>query len=154
MWLDKPENKAEAAEILSSRKWYNVPRELLEQTLKGQYKLGAKGTTQTDSSMGPLYWNSEHGVISYPYKSLTLWFLIESLRWKFYPGTIDTIAEAKALNDRVTREDLWRQAAKEVGVPSKDIPTTSSRGKEIFVDGTIYDPENPQAYLNSLKIKK
>jgi bicarbonate transport system substrate-binding protein len=154
MWLDKPENKAEAAEILSSRKWYNVPRELLEQTLKGQYKLGAKGTTQTDSSMGPLYWNSERGVISYPYKSLTLWFLIESLRWKFYPGTIDTIAEAKALNDRVTREDLWRQAAKEVGVPSKDIPTTSSRGKEIFFDGTIYDPENPQAYLNSLKIKK
>lgn len=154
MWLDKPENKAEAAEILSSRKWYNVPRELLEQTLKGQYKMGAKGTTQTDPSMGPLYWNSDRGVISYPYKSLTLWFLIESLRWKFYPGTLDTIAEAQALNDRVTREDLWRQAAKEVGVPAKDIPTTSSRGKEIFFDGTIYDPENPQAYLNSLKIKK
>lgn len=153
-WLDKPENKAEAAEILSSRKWYNVPRDLLEQTLKGQYKLGAKGTTQTDPSMGPLYWNSDRGVISYPYKSLTLWFLIESLRWKFYPGTLDTIAEARALNDRVTREDLWRQAAKELGVPAKDIPTTSSRGKEIFFDGTIYDPENPQAYLNSLKIKK
>jgi bicarbonate transport system substrate-binding protein len=104
--------------------------------------------------MGPLYWNSDRGVISYPYKSLTLWFLIESIRWKFFPGTIDTIAQARAINDRGTREDLWRQAAKEVGVPEKDIPNGSSRGKETFFDGVVYDPENPQAYLNALKIKK
>ena len=36
--------------------------------------------------MGPLFWNSPRGVISYPYKSLTLWFLLESMRWKFYPA--------------------------------------------------------------------
>jgi bicarbonate transport system substrate-binding protein len=101
-----------------------------------------------------LYWSSDRGVISYPYKSLTLWFLIESLRWKFFPGTVDTVAQAKAINDRVTREDLWRQAAREVGVPAKDIPSGSSRGKETFFDGVVYDPENPQAYLNALKIKK
>jgi bicarbonate transport system substrate-binding protein len=93
-------------------------------------------------------------VISYPYKSLTLWFLIESIRWKFFPGTIDTIEQARAINDKGTREDLWRQAAKEVGVPVKDIPKGSSRGKESFFDGVVYDPENPQAYLNALKIKK
>jgi len=154
MWLDKPENKAEAAAILSSRKWYNVPQPVLEESLKGQYKIGAAGTPVTDPSLGPLYWNSDRGVISYPYKSLTLWFLIEGLRWKFYPGTVDNIEQAKALNDKVTRDDLWKQAAKEVGVPSKDIPTSPSRGKETFFDGMVYDPENPQAYLDSLKIKK
>jgi len=53
----------------------------------------------------------------------------------------------------VTREDLWREAAKAVVVPEKDIPTSSSRGKEVFFDGTVYDPADPQAYLNSLKIK-
>jgi bicarbonate transport system substrate-binding protein len=154
MWLDKPENKAEAAAILSSRKWYNMPKQLLEESLRGQYKIGAAGTPTNDPSLGPLYWSSDRGVISYPYKSLTLWFLVEGLRWKFYPGTVDTIEQAKALNDKVTREDLWKQAAKQVGVPSKDIPTSSSRGKETFFDGTVYDPENPQAYLDSLKIKK
>jgi bicarbonate transport system substrate-binding protein len=153
MWLDQPENKKEAAAILSSRKWYNVPQEVLEASLKGQYKLGASGTLQNDPSMGPLYWSSDRGVISYPYKSLTLWFLIESLRWKFYPGTLDTIEQAKALNNRVVRDDLWLQAAKELGLPSTDIPTSTSRGKEVFFDGTVYDPANPQAYLNSLKIK-
>jgi bicarbonate transport system substrate-binding protein len=153
MWLDNPANKTEAAKILSSRKWYNVPQEVLEASLKGQYKLGANGTPQTDPKMGPLYWSSDRGVISYPYKSLTLWFLIESLRWKFYPGTVDTIEEAKAINDRVVRDDFWLQAAKELGLPAADIPTSSSRGKETFFDGTVYDPANPQAYLDSLKIK-
>ena len=154
MWLDRPENKVEAAKILSSRKWYNVPQPVLEQSLKGEYKIGTNGTPETNPAMGPLYWSSDRGVISYPYKSLTLWFLIESLRWKFYPGVVDTIEQAKALNDKVTRDDLWKQAAKELGLPAKDIPSSSSRGKETFFDGTVYDPENPQDYLNSLKIKK
>ena len=131
-----------------------MPKAVLEQSLKGEYKLGANGTMMNDPKMGPLYWSSPRGVISYPYKSLTLWFLIESLRWKFYPGTVDTIEQAKAINDKVTREDLWREAAQAVGVPAKDIPTGSSRGKETFFDGTVYDPENPQAYLSALKIKR
>ena len=153
MWLDKPENKAEAAKILSSRKWYNVSTDVLESSLKGEYKIGAQGKPENDPKMGPLYWSSDRGVISYPYKSLTLWFLIESLRWKFYPGVVDTIAQAQAINDKVVRDDLWLQAARELGLPAKDIPTSPSRGNEVFFDGTIYDPSNPQAYLNSLKIK-
>ena len=153
MWLDKPENKAEAAKILSSRKWYNVPQAVLEESLKGQYKIGANGTPETDPKMGPLYWSSDRGVISYPYKSLTLWFLVESLRWKFYPGFVDNIQQAQAINDKVVRDDIWLTAAKELGLPAADIPTSPSRGKEVFFDGTVYDPTNPQAYLDSLKIK-
>ena len=45
------------------------------------------------------------------------------------------------------------KAAKELGLPATDIPTSPSRGKETFFDGTVYDPANPQAYLDSLKIK-
>jgi len=153
-WLDQPGNKDEAARILSSRKWFNMPLPVLQESLKGQYKIGANAAPETNSSVGPLYWSSDRGVISYPYKSLTQWFLLESIRWKFFPGTVDTVQQAQAINNRAVREDLWRQAAREVGVPAKDIPTGSSRGRETFFDGTVYDPQNPQAYLNSLKIKK
>jgi bicarbonate transport system substrate-binding protein len=153
IWLDQPQNKDEAALILSSRKWYNVPLSVIQQSLKGQYRLGANATPETDPKMGPLYWSSDRGVISYPYKSLTLWFLLESLRWKFYPGTLDTVQQAEAINNRAVRDDLWLKAAKQLGLPAKDIPTSSSRGKETFFDGTVYDPTNPQAYLDSLKIK-
>jgi len=79
---------------------------------------------------------------------------LESLRWKFYPGVLDTIEQAEAINDRVTREDLWRQAATELGLPAREIPSGSSRGKERFFDGSTYDPANPKAYLDSLKIKR
>jgi bicarbonate transport system substrate-binding protein len=79
---------------------------------------------------------------------------VESLRRNMHPGKLTSIEQAKALVDRVNREDIWRQAATELGLPAKDIPTGSSRGKETFFDGIVFDPENPQAYLDSLKIKR
>jgi nitrate/nitrite transport system substrate-binding protein len=54
----------------------------------------------------------------------------------------------------VNREDLWKDAAKELGVAAADIPASTSRGKETFFDGKVFDPENPAAYLKSLSIKR
>lgn len=148
-WADKPENRSEVAEIISSRKYFNTPKAVLEPALKGQYQLGADKKSVTDPKLGPIYWNSDRGVISYPYKSLGLWFLVESLRWKFHPGKLMNIEQARALVDKVHRENLWREAAKELGVETAKIPTGSSRGKETFFDGKVFDPKNPQAYLDS-----
>jgi nitrate/nitrite transport system substrate-binding protein len=52
----------------------------------------------------------------------------------------------------VNREDLWRDAAKTLGVAEADIPTSTSRGPETFFDGKVFDPEDPGAYLQSLAI--
>ena len=41
-----------------------------------------------------------------------------------------------------------------LGVKPSDIPTSTSRGKETFFDGKVFDPENPAAYLKSLAIKR
>ena len=153
-WADKAENRGEVAKIISSRAYFNTPVAVLEPALKGQYELGASLKPESDPLKGPIYWNSPRGVISYPYKSLSLWFLVESLRWKFHPGKLTSIEQARAIVDKVNREDIWRQAATELGIPAKDIPTTSSRGKETFFDGIVFDPENPQAYLDSVKIKR
>ena len=60
----------------------------------------------------------------------------------------------KALVAKVNREDLWREAAKELGVAASDIPAGKSRGKETFFDGKVFDPENPGTYLASLDIKR
>ena len=69
-------------------------------------------------------------------------------------GKFEAGYDAKALIKKVNREDLWRDAAKELGVAAADIPASSSRGKETFFDGKIFDPENPAAYLKSLSIKR
>jgi nitrate/nitrite transport system substrate-binding protein len=49
---------------------------------------------------------------------------------------------------------LWREAAKALGVPEAQIPSSDSRGVETFFDGVKFDPEKPEEYLKSLKIKK
>ena len=54
----------------------------------------------------------------------------------------------------MNREDIWREAAKELTVAAADIPASTSRGKETFFDGKVFDPENPLAYLKSLAIKR
>jgi bicarbonate transport system substrate-binding protein len=58
------------------------------------------------------------------------------------------------LIDKVNRSDLWKEAAKEAGIPTTDIPTGDSRGVEKFFDGKVFDTENPKAHLDSLAIKK
>ena len=49
---------------------------------------------------------------------------------------------------------MWREAAKSIGVADKDMPAGTSRGKETFFDGKVFDPADPKAYLAALQIKK
>ena len=44
--------------------------------------------------------------------------------------------------------------AERAGVPASETPTGTSRGRETFFDGKVFDPESPAAYLASLSIKK
>lgn len=149
-WCDDFNNREEMATILSQREYFSLPKEVLMNPLMGKYDLGERQID--DQQMSVLYWKDGQGSVSYPYKSHDLWFLTESVRWGFMPkNTLDT---AQAMIDKVNREDLWKEAAQELGVPAADIPTSTSRGVETFFDGIKFDPENPEAYLNSLKIKK
>ena len=93
------------------------------------------------------YWR-DHA--SYPFQSHDLWFMTEDIRWGKYEAGFDS----KALIAKVNREDLWKDAAKTLGVAAADIPASTSRGKETFFDGKVFDPENPSAYLKSLSIKR
>ncbi len=81
---------------------------------------------------------------------MTRGFVTEDIRWGKYELTTDV----KALVDKVNREDLWKSAAKSLGVAATDIPASTSRGKETFFDGKVFDPANPSAYLKSLSIKR
>ncbi|HEY9657766.1 MAG TPA: bicarbonate-binding protein, partial [Allocoleopsis sp.] len=118
----------------------------------GFYKMGDGQPDIKNPNEATLYWKDPVGNVSYPYKSHDLWFLTESVRWGFLPES--TMSNAKAIVDKVNREDLWREAAKALGIAAADIPKDTSRGIEKFFDGTEFDPANPEAYLNSLKIKR
>ena len=146
-WSDKAENKAELAAIMGKRQWMNCPVEDVLDRTSGKFDYGIPGKVVENSPHIMKYWRD---FASYPFQSHDLWFLTEDIRWGKYEPTFDT----KALIAKVNREDLWREAAKDIGVAASEIPTSTSRGKETFFDGKVFDPENPAAYLKSLAIKR
>ena len=146
MWCEKMENRAETAAICAKRQWINVPVEDVTDRFLGKFDYGLPGKVVENSPHIMRYWADN---ASYPYQSHDLWFITEDIRW----GKYDAGYDAKALIAKVNREDLWKEAAKELNVPASEIPTSKSRGKETFFDGKVFDPENPSAYLKSLTIK-
>lgn len=146
MWCEKMENKEELATIVGKRQWFNVPVPDILGRLKGDINYG-NGRVATGTKQYMKFW-SEH--TSYPFKSHDAWFVTEDIRWgKFEPNT-----DINALVNKVNREDMWREAAKALSVAAADIPASTSRGKETFFDGKVFDPADPQAYLKSLAIKR
>lgn len=143
-WCEKPENRDELAAINAKRQWINCPVEDVTDRVKGKFDYGT-GRVVENSPHIMKFWDD---FASYPYQSHDLWFMTEDIRWgKYEPGF-----DSKALIAKVNREDLWKDAAKEMGVTA--MPTSTSRGKETFFDGKVFDPENPAAYLKSLAIKR
>jgi bicarbonate transport system substrate-binding protein len=153
-WCDEPANRPELIQIVSGRNYFNISPDILTPPYEGKYEMGDGQEAVDDFKMGPLYWKDDLGNVSYPYKSHDLWFLTETMRWNFHEGYFKDFDQAKAVIDQVNRSDLWVEAAKEAGIASADIPSTDSRGVEKFFDGIEFDPDNPQAYLDSLDIKK
>ncbi|AQU85220.1 MULTISPECIES: CmpA/NrtA family ABC transporter substrate-binding protein [unclassified Halomonas] len=145
MWCEDPANHEEMAQICSRRRWIHAPYADLIDRIQGNFDYGTGRVVENHPHM-MRYWDKH---ASYPYKSHDLWFLTENKRWGYLPQDFDSTA----LIDQVNREDLWREAAAALGVASADIPDSTSRGVETLFDGKVFDPENPQAYLDSLEIK-
>lgn len=142
-WCDEMANKEEMSTLLGKRQWFNVPPKDVLGRLKGNINYG-NGRVLENTGLQMKFWQ-DHA--SYPFRSHDSWFIAENIRWgKFAPDT-----DVKALVEKVNREDIWRAAAKDLGVA--DLPASTSRGKETFFDGKVFDPENPSAYLESLSIK-
>lgn len=143
-FCEKPENRDEVAAINAKRQWINCPVEDVTDRVKGKFDYGT-GRVVENSPHIMKFWDD---FASYPYQSHDLWFMTEDIRW----GKYDAGFDSKALIAKVNREDLWKEAAKEIGVTA--MPSSTSRGKETFFDGKVFDPENPAAYLKSLAIKR
>lgn len=146
-WCDRMENKEALAEMVGKRAWFNVaPADIIDR-LRGEYDYG-NGKPVVENSPHIMKFWANHA--SYPFQSHDLWFITEDKRWGYLPMGTDAAALIAAVN----REDLWREAAAGIGVAPGDMPESTSRGVETFFDGVRFDPQNPDAYLEALPIKR
>jgi nitrate/nitrite transport system substrate-binding protein len=144
IWCQDPANLDEMCEIISKDKYIKAPVADIKPRLAGNVNYG-DGRDVKNSPYKMLFWDSN---ASFPYKSHDAWFVTEDMRWGYLPANTDI----DALVNKVNRADLWKEAATAIGQQAA-IPASDSRGKETFFDGVVFDPENPKAYLDSLKIK-
>ncbi len=144
MWCDDPANLDEMCEILAKDKYIKASVEDIRPRLAGDVDYG-DGRVVKNSPFKMRFWEDS---ASFPYKSHEQWFVVEDIRWGYLPASTDI----DALVNKVNRADIWKEAAKAIG-QEKAIPASDSRGKETFFDGVVFDPENPKAYLDALKIK-
>jgi nitrate/nitrite transport system substrate-binding protein len=144
IWCQDPANLDEMCEIVAKDKYIKANVADIKPRLAGNVNYG-DGRDVKNSPYKMLFWDSN---ASFPYKSHDKWFVTEDMRWGYLPSNTDI----DALVNKVNRADLWKEAATAIGM-AKDIPGSDSRGKETFFDGVVFDPENPKAYLDSLKIK-
>ena len=144
MWCEDPANLDEMCEIVSKDKYIKANVADIKPRLSGKVDYG-DGRVVENSPYTMKFWSENS---SFPYKSHDAWFVTEDMRWGYLPASTDI----NALVNKVNRADLWREAAEAIGQKAA-IPSGDSRGKETFFDGVVFDPENPKAYLDGLKIK-
>jgi len=144
MWCDDPANLDEMCEIVAQDKYIKANVADIKPRLAGTVDYG-DGRVVQNSPFAMRFWRDNS---SFPFKSHDAWFVTEDMRWGYLPASTDI----NALVNKVNRADIWKAAAEAIGQKAA-IPATDSRGKETFFDGVVFDPENPKAYLDGLKIK-
>jgi len=148
-WLDEPANRTEAAQILASPRYVNVPVEVIERSLSGAYFYAR--------DMAPRQLPDFHVfhryAANFPWRSHGDWFVQQMRRSGYDLGQSDL----PAVTDRVFRSDIYRAAARELGLacPAFDrkpegahsvpwsLPTDTApiaMGADSFLDGSVFDP--------------
>ncbi len=141
-YIDNMENRPKVAEIIARKEYVNAPVTVVLGRIQGKYVYG-DGRTEQDPDYMKFYRN---GDVSFPWKSHGFWFLTQHRRWGFIPQPIDY----KKVVEAVNRTDLYREAAKALGVP---VPAEEYR-KETLFDGIEFDPADPEGYVRKFAIKK
>jgi nitrate/nitrite transport system substrate-binding protein len=141
-YIDKMENRSHVAEVIGRKEYVNAPAGVILDRLQGKYNYG-DGRTEQDPNYMKFYRNGE---VTFPWKSHGLWFLTQHRRWGFIQASMDY----KKVVDAVNRTDLYREAAKTLGIP---VPKEEYK-KETLFDGIEFDPADPEGYIKKFTIRR
>ena len=138
-WIDKLENRARMAEVVSQPQYINCPKEIIYCRLLGEYDYG-DGRKEKDKYYMTFF--DRH--TNFPQRSHGVWWLSQFRRW----GMVKEPPDYKGLVERVHRSDIFREVAQEMGVetPREDMK------KETLFDGVTFDPADPEKYAKSFAI--
>jgi nitrate/nitrite transport system substrate-binding protein len=126
-WCDEPENRPELARLLATSHYVDAPESALIRSLAGPRRLHA----------------FHSGDANFPWRSHAMWIATQMLRW----GQLEKPLDLRAAAARVYRADLYREAARELGLraPSEDEKSESC-------GGVTFEPARAAEYAASFAI--
>src|SRR6187397_2082197 len=110
-YLDKMENRASAAKIVSQATYINCPPEIILARLQGKYDYGDGRPVEQD----PYYMIFNDRDCNYPLKSYGYWWLSQFRRW----GMVKETPDYAGISKKVIRQDIYLEAMKDMGVTPK-----------------------------------
>lgn len=156
-WLDADNNanRAEAVDILSQPYYVGADAKVIANSMTGTFEY-EKGDIRDVPDFNVFFrYNA-----TYPYYSDAIWYLTQMRRW-------GQIAEAKPDDwyketaQKVYRPDIYAIAAQELidegTLAAEDFPDFASESgykspQDTFIDGVVYDGQQPNAYLDQFAI--
>lgn len=161
-WVDAPENRVAAAQIVSGPAYIDAPFDEVVGSLTGRNRQTG-GETRIDL---PDFNVFHRYAANFPWRSHAKWVLSQMIRWGEVPADIDVNAVAEA----AFKPDLFRSVARALSVPC---PNTDEKTEGMhdhawvlmnatqpiafapdrFMDGRVFDPSNIDAYLDGFGVR-
>ena len=160
-WIDKPENRPVVAEIIAAEKYVGVSAEVIKMSMTGtfQYSPGSEPRTLPDFNVFHRYQSN------FPWRSHAVWIISQMYRW----GQLEQCINIKEVAETVYRPDIYRQAARELGLafPAIDYKTEGEHGEawtlvengqrfamgaDRFLDGKVFNPGRLMDYMNGFSV--
>ncbi len=141
-WLDVPANRKKAAAIIGKAPYVNAPAEVIEARLMGDYNLGCNQGIEVYDNDYMLF--HKGGMVNYPRKSHGIWAMAQYVRF----GYLKEEPNYKAIAEKIVMDDLYKEVAASMKVK---VPADDMKPFALTMDKTVFDPNNPSAYLKVVK---
>lgn len=155
-WLDRKENRLEAAYLLSAPDYVGLPVKLLAPALTGRGALASRRSVIETNDFLIFH----HYAANFPWRSHALWFLTQMARWGQIESPVDMLQIARS----AYLPEVYRKAAAALGcaypltdqkiegepdrswvLDAATAPMPMSHGA--FIDGGVFDPAAPSLYI-------
>ncbi|GAB4137370.1 MAG: nitrate ABC transporter ATP-binding protein [Cyanobacteria bacterium J069] len=141
-YCDDRRHREELAELLSQTEYVGASVEQLRPGLVTPYDRGMGEAPEQLLRYNQFFVDRTNC----PYRTEGLWIMTQLARWGITPFPRNWVD----ILDRTRRVDVFGAAARDLSLPD----TEPNRTPITFADGSVFDPDDPIGYLNSLAIKR
>jgi nitrate/nitrite transport system substrate-binding protein len=140
IWLDRMENRPQAAKVIGGPSYVNAPAEVIDGRLMGRYNLGTSPGEHVYKDDTMLF--HRDGMVNFPRRGHGVWFMAQYVRF----GYLKSPPDYPKVADALIMQDLYREVAGEMKIP---VPDDDMKPFTTRIDRITFNPADPAAALKT-----